>query len=59
MQGRLGLELANQNPPDVILLDLHLPDMHGKDVLTALKENRVFRIFRGLGSKFRACGLAA
>jgi hypothetical protein len=26
MQGRLGLDLARQHRPDLILLDLHLPD---------------------------------
>jgi CheY-like chemotaxis protein/anti-sigma regulatory factor (Ser/Thr protein kinase) len=37
LQGRLGLELALQHRPDVILLDLHLPDMHGRDVLRELR----------------------
>lgn len=37
MQGGLGLELAYSNAPDVIVLDLHLPDMSGRDVLTRLK----------------------
>ena len=37
MQGRLGLELAKRHRPDLILLDLHLPDMHGEDVLRALR----------------------
>jgi CheY-like chemotaxis protein len=37
MQGRLGLELARQHRPDLILLDLHLPDLHGKDVLQHLR----------------------
>jgi CheY-like chemotaxis protein len=36
-QGRLGLELATGSPPDVILLDLHLPDIPGVDVLRQLK----------------------
>lgn len=37
IQGRLGLELASQHLPDLILLDLHLPDMRGHEVLNALK----------------------
>jgi signal transduction histidine kinase/ActR/RegA family two-component response regulator len=39
MQGSVGLELARSNPPDLILLDLHLPDMEGQDVLRALKND--------------------
>lgn len=39
MQGSLGLELAREHRPDLILLDLHLPDMHGKDVLLRLKSD--------------------
>ena len=27
MLGRLGLDLARENQPDLILLDLHLPDL--------------------------------
>ncbi len=37
IQGRLGVELARQHHPDVILLDLHLPDMGGEVVLAQLK----------------------
>ncbi|MGA2929381.1 MAG: PAS domain-containing protein, partial [Solirubrobacteraceae bacterium] len=37
MQGGLGLELARQHHPDLIVLDLHLPDMPGTEVLTRLK----------------------
>jgi CheY-like chemotaxis protein len=37
LQGRLGLELAAEHAPDVVLLDLHLPDMHGRDVLRHLR----------------------
>jgi CheY-like chemotaxis protein len=37
MQGRIGLELARQHLPDLILLDLHLPDMPGWEVLAALQ----------------------
>jgi len=33
------LELATDQPPDAILLDMHLPDMNGKEVLSALKAN--------------------
>jgi CheY-like chemotaxis protein len=33
MQGRLGLELAREHHPDLILVDVHLPDMSGEDVL--------------------------
>jgi PAS domain S-box-containing protein len=34
---RLGLELARAHRPDVVLLDLHLPDGSGLDVLAALR----------------------
>jgi CheY-like chemotaxis protein len=36
MQGGLGVELATQHQPDLILLDLHLPDIPGEEVLTRL-----------------------
>ncbi len=36
IQGRLGLELAREHRPDVILLDLHLPDVPGEEVLRRL-----------------------
>jgi PAS domain S-box-containing protein len=39
MKGRLGLELAREQRPDVILLDLHLPDMTGDDVLEQLQSD--------------------
>jgi signal transduction histidine kinase/CheY-like chemotaxis protein len=39
MQGRLGLELVEQHRPDVVLLDVHLPDMDGYDVLRHLRAN--------------------
>jgi len=34
--GREGLAMAVQSPPDLLLLDMNLPDMHGLDVLQAL-----------------------
>jgi PAS domain S-box-containing protein len=37
LQGRLGLELAMQHQPALVLLDLHLPDITGEDVLRQLK----------------------
>jgi PAS domain S-box-containing protein len=37
MHGRLGLELARKHRPDLILLDLHLPDMSGEEALRALR----------------------
>lgn len=39
MQGNIGLELARRHEPDLILLDLHLPDIPGWDVLAKLKES--------------------
>jgi PAS domain S-box-containing protein len=43
MQGRVGLELARQHAPDLILLDLHLPDMPGWEVLAQLKSDQITR----------------
>ena len=37
MQGRLGLDLAIQHKPDLILLDVHLPDISGHEVLNQLQ----------------------
>jgi signal transduction histidine kinase/ActR/RegA family two-component response regulator len=41
MQGRLGLELAREHRPFLILLDLHLPDMGGDQVLQRLRDDPV------------------
>lgn len=35
--GKLGLELAKQLRPDIILLDLMMPEMNGEDMLAALR----------------------
>jgi PAS domain S-box-containing protein len=37
VQGSIGIELARQHQPDLILLDLHLPDMLGDEVLRQLR----------------------
>jgi signal transduction histidine kinase/ActR/RegA family two-component response regulator len=39
MQGGLGLELAREHQPALILLDLHLPDIPGDQVLQELRHN--------------------
>jgi len=39
MRPELGLELAGEHRPDLILLDLHLPDMPGETVLRRLQAN--------------------
>ncbi|MDQ7840579.1 MAG: ATP-binding protein [bacterium] len=39
MQGRLGLELAREHRPHLVLLDLHLPDIPGEEVLRLLQES--------------------
>jgi two-component system KDP operon response regulator KdpE len=36
--GKAGLRLATQQPPDLVILDLGLPDMDGQDVLKQLRE---------------------
>jgi CheY-like chemotaxis protein len=42
-QGRLGLELARELLPDLILLDQHLPDLKGDEVLKRLKADPTTR----------------
>jgi signal transduction histidine kinase len=37
MLGSLALELAQEHTPDLVLLDLHLPDMGGDEVLRRLR----------------------
>lgn len=43
MQGQLGIDLARKHTPDLILLDLHLPDLPGWEVLARLKADEVTR----------------
>lgn len=40
-QGRLGVELARQHRPDLVLLDLHLPDIGGDQVLRELRADPI------------------
>lgn len=35
--GTTALELARRDPPDLVLLDLHIPGTSGEEVLAALK----------------------
>jgi signal transduction histidine kinase/CheY-like chemotaxis protein len=37
MQGRLALDLAREHVPHLILLDIHLPDLQGDEVLRQLR----------------------
>ncbi len=39
MKGRLALDLVREHQPDLVLLDLHLPDLHGREVLQQLKDD--------------------
>jgi CheY-like chemotaxis protein len=39
MQGGLAVELAREQQPDVIILDLHLPDLNGDEVIHRLQRD--------------------
>jgi PAS domain S-box-containing protein len=43
MRGQLGIELARKHSPDLILLDLHLPDLPGWEVLSRLQRDDATR----------------
>jgi CheY-like chemotaxis protein len=40
VQGRIGLDLAFQHEPDLMLLDMNLPDLPGIEVLRRLRADR-------------------
>ena len=37
--GKLGLEMAISDPPDLVLMDITMPEMDGLEVLKRLKDN--------------------
>ena len=39
MQGQIGLDLVRQHQPDLVLLDLHLPDLNGDKILKLLQDD--------------------
>jgi signal transduction histidine kinase/CheY-like chemotaxis protein len=41
MQGKLGLELARRHIPALVLLDLHLPDLDGTEIIRRLRTDPV------------------
>jgi two-component system cell cycle response regulator DivK len=45
INGQQGLELAETCDPDLILLDLNLPDAHGHDIVRRLRANHRHRLF--------------
>ncbi|OIO47758.1 MAG: response regulator [Parcubacteria group bacterium CG1_02_37_51] len=40
LDGKKGLQLLNKNKPDLILLDLLMPEMNGFEVLQKIKEDQ-------------------
>jgi len=43
LSGKLALRAANLEPPDLVLLDINMPDMDGYEVCRQLKENEALR----------------
>lgn len=67
LDGEIGLRLAKEKTPDLILLDLILPKLNGFDVLKSLKEDRamsgipviVLTNLEGMGDVQKALDLGA
>lgn len=43
LRGALALEAAEKEPPDLILLDINMPEMNGYEICRRLKENEALR----------------
>jgi CheY-like chemotaxis protein len=56
-RGRMALQAAARNPPDLILLDINMPEMNGYEVCERLKSSDPVAgipvIFRVLSAKLR------
>ena len=67
LDGETGLRMAKTKKPDLILLDLILPKVHGFDVLKQLKEDPgtkgipviILTNLEGIGDVDKAIGLGA
>jgi len=67
LDGEIGLRLAKEKKPDLILLDLILPKVHGFEVLKKLKEDKetkdipiiVLTNLEGIGDVDKAIELGA